>query len=215
MESTKDFLKQLPSEYKLPFILNNADGLCVCMVPNFFDNEDADRLYTQLMEEIKFPEKSVIRLMGREIPIPRQRTAFGDPGTNYSFSGVTVDAEPWIEPILEIKKRVEEVLNQKYNFCLVNNYRNGKDYIGYHSDDEDDLVKPVNIASVSFGATRKFYLKHNTTKDVVKTELSHGTLCFMLHPTNGNYKHSVPKELKVNKPRLNLTFRRMHIDGEK
>lgn len=188
------------------------DGLIVYKDPLFYSKHEADKLFNQLLNEIIFDDDSYIVIYGKKIKIPRKQTAYGDNGTSYSFSGTTVNARKWTPILLKIKNDVEKMSGKKFNFCLVNYYETGKNYIGYHKDDEQDLGKAPWIASVSFGQSRKFYFKSDNSKlSVVKTTLNHGCLCLMIHPTNLYWKHSVPKELTVNKPRINLTFRWINV----
>jgi DNA oxidative demethylase len=181
-------------------------GLFVYLNNDFYSRREADDLYNKLDEKVVFKGNSYVKLYGKKIKIPRKQIGYGDPGTSYSFSGMTVNSLPWIPIISKIKEDVEYVTGLKFNFCLVNRYENGNDYIGYHSDDEKELGDCVHIASVSFGQKRKFYFKNPNT-DVVKLSLNTGSLCVMYHPTNKYYKHSVPKETTLTHPRINLTFR--------
>jgi alkylated DNA repair dioxygenase AlkB len=199
---------------KMDLLVDWKNGLFVCLDKNFYNKQIADEIYVRLKKEIIYDKNSVIRIFGKNIPIPRKQTAFGDPGTTYTFSGMTVKAKPWTSILNKIKSQVEIATGKKYNFCLVNYYENGNNYIGYHKDDEKDLGKNPSIASLSFGQERKFYFKSdNKSLPVVKTKLSHGSLCYMMHPTNIYWKHSVPKEsVKIcSKPRINLTFRWIEI----
>lgn len=184
-------------------------NLSVVVDKDFYSKQRATEIFNALEEQIDYGEQQQIKMMGKLIDIPRKQVAYGDPGTSYSFSGIKVDAKPWIPLLLEIKRRVEIVSGETFNFCLVNRYKDGTDYIGYHADDEDDLSPTAPIGSVSFGASRKFYFKSISNPDDKITDivLNNGTLCLIEYPTNDHYKHSVPKELKVKNPRINLTFR--------
>ena len=187
--------------------LNN--GFLVYIDKKFYNKKQSDKIYKKLIDEIQYDENSIIKIMGKEIAIPRKQTAYGDPGMSYSFSGTRVNAKSWLPFLLKIKDDIELQTNEKFNFCLVNYYENGNNYIGYHSDDEKELGKEPSIVSISFGATRKFYFKSKIDKNlpVKKISLNHGCLCYIMHPTNKYWKHSVPKEPKIDSPRINLTFR--------
>jgi len=193
-------------------ITDFQNGLFVILDKSFYDKKEADKLYREIDDAVAFDKKFYIKIFGKRHPIPRNQTAYGDPGTTYTFSGMTVNAKPWIPIIQKIKADVEYALGLEFNFCLVNKYDDGSKYIGYHKDDEGDLGAYPKIASVSFGQERKFYFKcDDPAVPVVKTSLNSGSLCVMYHPTNKYYKHSVPKEAKVTNPRINLTFRRIMI----
>lgn len=202
----------------LPYLLSDLkNGLLVLKDDFFYEKEIADRLFNELKRDVIYDKKSVIKMGGRTIPIPRKQTAYGDPGTSYNFSGTSVAAKQWIPVILRIKNDIEDFTGKKFNFCLVNYYENGNNYISYHKDDEQDLGPKPCIASVTFGQERYFYFKSdNKDLPVVKTTLPHGSLCLMLHPTNIYWKHSVPKQSvnKVPNPRLNLTFRWIELQQD-
>lgn len=198
-------------------IADLKNGLFVYKDSQFYTKSQADKLFNQLLNTIIYDKKSTVTIFGKTMPIPRKQTAYGDPGTTYSFSGTTVKAKKWNPIVLQIKNDVEKQTGQKFNFCLVNYYANGQDYIGYHKDDEQDLGPNPWIASVSFGQERKFYFKSdNKDLAVVKTKLNHGSLCVMMHPTNFYWKHSVPKEsVKLcPNPRINLTFRYIEVPND-
>ena len=111
--------------------------------------------------------------------------------------------------LLLIKKRIEETVQVNFNSVLANLYRDGQDYVSWHSDDEKELGENPVIASVSLGATRRFLLKHKLNKDLptVDISLDHGSLLIMKGSTQHYWKHQVPKTAKVRTERINLTFR--------
>jgi alkylated DNA repair dioxygenase AlkB len=120
-----------------------------------------------------------------------------------------MNPESWIPPLLLIKERIEKVIELNFNSVLVNLYRNGKDYVSWHSDDEPELGNNPTIASVSLGETRRFQLRHKSNKnlDTVEIALNHGSLLIMKGSTQHFWKHQVPKTSKLLKARINLTFR--------
>lgn len=195
-------------------------GLNVVYFPNCFSRAVACTIFTTLEQTLKdsFSSPSVVKIFGKVQPIPRERAAFGDVGLSYSFSGVKVHAKPWTPCLLELKRCVEDVSGESFNFVLVNRYKDGSHYIGEHRDDEADLCPKSTIASLSFGQERDFIFRHKDTrgknakrKDIppVKLALAHGSLLLMKHPTNSNWYHSLPLRKKVAGCRINLTFRRM------
>ena len=187
-------------------------GLDVALFTKFFSNRSKTAWFNWLERNIKFPDESYVKIYGKTIPVPRLRCAYGDPGTSYSFSNVTEPSQPWLKPLLSLKRIVELLSDHKYNFVLVNKYRNGKDYIGPHRDSENDLVEGSTIASISFGASRDFVLQHTEEKkEKVVITLNNGDILLMKSPTNKNYKHSVPARNTLNDIRYNLTFRLLRI----
>lgn len=180
----------------------------------FYNRKEASDIYRWLEDNIEYnsDEDSMVMIHGKMIKIPRKQVAHGDPGTSYSFSGNTVPTKPWTPELLEIKRKVEEYAGETFNFVLINRYKDGSHYIGYHSDDEKELGDTPTIASITFGAARDFLLKKIDGSEPLETfKLHHGDLLLMKHPTNDKWKHSVPKRLKVKKPRINLTFRRIYL----
>ena len=205
-------------------------GLNVDYYPQFFSKRDADSLFKRLESELQpYFESSlsqVVKIMGKIHQIPRKRTAFGDSGLSYSFSGITVTANTWTPFMTQIKNCVEGALQETFNFVLVNRYKDGLDHIGEHRDDEKDLCRGAPIASISLGQERDFVLKHKDSrgreaprKDIqpVKVSLRHGSLLVMRDPTNSQWYHSLPVRKNAAAPRINLTFRRMvlHTTGSK
>jgi alkylated DNA repair dioxygenase AlkB len=115
----------------------------------------------------------------------------------------------WTKELLELKKITEDITGTTFNSCLLNLYHTGEEGMAWHSDDEKSLGKDSAIASLSFGAERKFLLKHKQTKQSISILLESGSLLVMKGATQTNWLHSLPKTTKVTKPRVNLTFRTM------
>ncbi len=132
---------------------------------------------------------------------------YGDNDKPYSFSGITLNPNNWTSELTEIKKKIETMCNVNFNSVLLNLYRNGQDSISWHTDAEKELgINPV-IASVNFGATRKFQLRHIKTKEKIEIELTHGSLLIMQSELQHYWQHQVPKTNKAIGERINLTFR--------
>lgn len=125
----------------------------------------------------------------------------------YSYSGVTRYSIPFTEELLLLKKLVEEQSNESYNSCLLNLYHSGEEGMAWHSDGEADLKEQGAIASLSFGAERKFAFKHKLSKEVVALQLKPGSLLVMKSTTQQHWFHRLPPTKKVSEPRINLTFR--------
>ena len=125
----------------------------------------------------------------------------------YLFKYTTKRALAWTNELSELKQIVEELAGIKFNSCLLNLYHNANEGMGWHSDDEKPLGKNNTIASLSFGAERKFSFKHKQTKETVSLILEHGSLLIMKDNTQSNWLHSLPKSKNITQPRINLTFR--------
>jgi alkylated DNA repair dioxygenase AlkB len=163
-----------------------------------------------LTEEVPWKQET-ITLFGRTHPLPRLTCWMGDPGCHYSYSGVRNQLEPWSPHVQELRLRVEEVVGCRFNSLLLNLYRDGRDKLDWHADDERELDPASPIASLSLGAARIFRLRprdpeHNPC-DPLAFELGHGDLLAMDPPTQEHWLHQVPRRLRVKAPRLNLTFR--------
>ena len=79
--------------------------------------------------------------------------------------------------------------------------------MGWHSDGEKDLKKHGAIASLSFGAERKFAFKHKQTKEKCEFLLENGSLLVMKGETQEHWLHRLPPTKKIKDARVNLTFR--------
>ncbi|KAK5645077.1 hypothetical protein RI129_006377 [Pyrocoelia pectoralis] len=185
-----------------------------------FSKRIADEIMNQLEKEVEYysGDLTKVKVFGKLHNIPRQQVAYGDNGLTYRFSGVTIPAKPWIEPLKIIRDLIFRLTKVEYNFVLVNRYRNGSDHIGEHRDGESDLDARAPIASVSLGQQRQFILKHadcrkkrSAKRDIPKVtvELQHGSLLLMNPPTNQFWYHSLPPRKNANGVRINLTFRKI------
>ena len=137
---------------------------------------------------------------------PRLIASYGDEGITYKYSGVENVALPWTKMLLEIKKKIEAVQGE-YNYCLLNRYRSGSDSMGWHADDEPEMGNV--IGSLSLGATRKFRIRHNVTRETKTFLAGHGTLIIMAGTMQQFWQHEVPKTKQVVGERINLTFRKI------
>ncbi len=131
----------------------------------------------------------------------------GDKPYSYTYSGVTKQSLPFTEELYTLKRLVEQHTGERYNSCLINLYHSGEEGMAWHSDGEKDLKEDGAIASLSFGAERKFAFKHKQSKDVVALQLKAGSLLVMKGTTQKHWLHRLPPTKKVLDPRINLTFR--------
>uniref|UniRef100_B8HW11 2OG-Fe(II) oxygenase n=1 Tax=Cyanothece sp. (strain PCC 7425 / ATCC 29141) TaxID=395961 RepID=B8HW11_CYAP4 len=179
--------------------------------PHFFSLAESDRYLEQLTSEIDWRHEP-IKVYGREILQPRLTAWYGDAGKSYTYSGINMQPQPWTAALLTIKQEIETIAGVIFNSVLLTLYRDGQDSMGWHSDDEPELGTNPIIASVSFGATRKFQLRHKSRKDLDKVviNLSHGSFLLMAGITQHHWQHQIPKTTKVTNPRINLTFRIVH-----
>ena len=175
--------------------------------PNFFSLEDADILFKKLQDETPW-QHDEITIFGKKILQPRLTCLYGNEGKPYSYSGLTMQPQPWNPTVMYIKNKVEEECNQNFTTVLANLYRNEKDSNGWHADNEKELGRNPIIGSVSFGEERKFMLKHITNNTIkLALNLNHGSLLLMKEGSQIHYKHQIPKATQPKKNRINLTFR--------
>ena len=186
---------------------NITDGQ-VIIYQHFFDQKTSERFFSELLNNINWQQEKT-KIFGKEVNLPRLTAWYGDTGKSYTYSGITMNPDPWSPNLLAIKEKIEETVQVSFNSVLANLYRNGQDYVSWHSDDEKELDKNPTIASVSFGATRRFLLRHRSNKNLETVDLSlgHGSLLIMKGSTQHYWKHQVPKTAKVKTARINLTFR--------
>ena len=195
------------NEYKVINILNK-DG-AVNYYGKVLSPEEANQYFGLLMQNILW-EKDEVIIFGKHITTKRKVAWYGESEYLYTYSNTTKRALTWTKELSELKQIVEEYAGIKFNSCLLNLYHNGNEGMGWHSDDEKPLGKNNTIASLSFGAERKFSFKHKQTKQTVSLVLEHGSLLIMKDFTQRNWLHSLPKSKNITQPRVNLTFRTIH-----
>ncbi|WP_020532727.1 alpha-ketoglutarate-dependent dioxygenase AlkB family protein [Flexithrix dorotheae] len=177
--------------------------------PNFYEKEGAANILSQLQKEIVWEQKE-IQLFGKTFNQPRLTAFYGENGISYTYSKLTWKAIEW-HPVLQgIKQKIEMEYHEQFNCVLLNFYRNGNDSMSWHSDDEPELGKNPVIASMSFGAKRKFQLrKKENKKEKYDLELENGSLLLMKGKTQHLWQHQLPKSKKETGVRINLTFRKV------
>ena len=177
--------------------------------PSFLTSEFASELFTKL-QKIDY-NQSKISLYGKKIDVPRLQNWMADDDISASLYQKEKQL-PWSKEVRLIKDELEKITNFTFNYVLINLYRNGNDYISYHSDSESIGDGKNIIASVSLGCTRKFVMRHKRWKEdnIEKKEFQLHSGCLLLmigDETQRHWKHTVPKSKKIVTPRINLTFR--------
>lgn len=151
-----------------------------------------------------------VKVFGKWHAIPRRQVWFGDTSCHYKYSGLLVEPEPWPKVLALLRQRLQADFGLCSNGVLVNHYADGRDCMGWHSDNEAELVPDADIASVSLGAGRDFVLRHRFTGERIVLPLVTGDLLLMHAPMQQVWQHSLPKRLRLDKPRLNFTFRTLY-----
>jgi alkylated DNA repair dioxygenase AlkB len=163
-------------------------------------------ILARLIDETPWRADTVV-VYGKRHLQPRLTAWYGE--ASYTYSGLTLQPLP-LTPLLEqLHAAVEQVTGRRYNSVLLNYYRDGADSMGMHCDDEPELGPRPVIASLSYGATRTFTLRHKRSKRTVKLDLSDGSLLLMAGTLQAHWLHGINKTAKLVGPRLNLTFRFM------
>lgn len=179
-------------------------------VVNYFgvqmSREQADYYLAILLDQIDW-QHDMANIMGKQIITKRKVAWYGDRAFQYTYSHNTKIAQPWTPVLLELKALVEQATGETFNSCLLNLYHDGSEGMAWHSDGEIDLKKHGAIASMSFGAERKFAFKHKASKETVSVVLQHGSLLVMAGETQDHWLHRLPPTTQVSQPRVNLTFR--------
>lgn len=184
-------------------------GAALDFDPDWLPAAQADALFAALMATVPW-EVHRIRLFGRDIESPRLSCWIGDPAARYRYSGTWFEPRPWPACLLSVRERLSEELGIAFNSVLANRYRDGRDGMGWHRDDEAELGPQPVIASLSLGQVRRFSLKPQAPgMQRLSLELPHGSLLVMRGGTQANYRHSLPKTARAVGERINLTFRRI------
>jgi len=169
---------------------------------------EANNYLDSLLDTIAWKNDEAV-IFGKHIITKRKVAWYADMDYSYTYSNTTKQALPWTKELLELKTLTEKLTGEHFNSCLLNLYHNGDEGMAWHSDDEKALGKDTSIASLSFGAERKFALKHRATKEGTSLILENGSLLVMRGTTQTHWMHSLPKSKKILTPRVNLTFRTM------
>ena len=187
------------------------DPGCFEYRPAFLSRALADRWLAQLWRELDWSQQE-IRLFGRRVMQPRLTAWYGDPGAVYTYSGLTLTPLPWHPVLRELRGRLQDVTGAQFNSVLANAYRDGRDSMGWHSDDEAELGPAPLIASVSLGAARRFLVRPRTRRagspaNSSGLALAHGSLLLMKGDSQRRYQHALPRTRKSTDLRINLTYR--------
>ena len=187
----------------------NVPDASIFYYPQFFSKQKSNFYLNRFIDSVQW-KQNTIKMYGKESLVPRLEAWYGEPGKNYSYSGIMMQPISWTSELLEIKKEIEKVSKTVFNSVLINYYRNGNDRVAWHSDDEKELGKNPVIGSISLGAERNFKLRHKDYKiNSLRNNiiLKHGSFLLMKGPTQHNWMHEIPRTAKPIGPRINLTFR--------
>lgn len=178
------------------------------LIEAFYSAAESERLYQRLLREQNWPDNRYT-VAGRQFTLPRLQTWHADPGIVYSYSNNLLQTRPWTPLLYAIRAKIEDLLNYRFNSVLVNLYRNGEDYVGWHADNEPELGDRPFIASLTFGAERQFAFRHKQSFEQGQVLLRSGSLLVMQPDFQHHWLHSIPMQKNVSRERINLTFRKV------
>jgi alkylated DNA repair dioxygenase AlkB len=189
-------------------------GADLLYLPRFLPRDEAEALFALLAGDacVRWRQDH-IALYGRRIALPRLTAWCGEPGLRYVYSGIVNETEPWPEALSALARRAGETAGTKFNAVLLNLYRDGRDAVSWHSDDEVELGGEPVIASASLGAERTFQLRHRDYRrnglPWEELRLANGSLLVMRGSTQRMWQHRLPRQAGPCGPRINLSFRRV------
>ncbi|MFZ2170670.1 MAG: alpha-ketoglutarate-dependent dioxygenase AlkB, partial [Methylococcaceae bacterium] len=178
------------------------------VIEKFYHAADCERIYRRLLHEQLWPDNRYT-VAGRQFILPRLQTWHADPGIRYSYSNNLLETRSWTPLLSDIRIKIESFLNFSFNSVLVNWYRNGDDYVGWHADNEPELGEYPFIASLTLGAERLFEFRHKKSLEHGRVLLRSGALLIMQPDFQHHWLHSVPIDKNVTSGRINLTFRKV------
>ncbi len=181
------------------------------LIPRFLSNREADEALVRLWQELEWSQQEIV-LFGRHVMQPRLVAWYGEPEAAYCYSGLTLTPLAWHPLLLRLRDRIEVVTGKRFNAVLANAYRDGRDSMGWHSDDEPELGDAPVIASLSLGATRRFLLRRRVSGTrkrpaSIALSLGHGSLLLMQGNSQSDYQHALPRTQRAVTLRINLTYR--------
>lgn len=181
-------------------------------LPGFLPADEADRLFERLLEEVDWRQQRVL-LFGRRLPQPRLTAWCSDPGVCYRYSGLELQPGPWLRPLQGLRHQLGTRTGAAFNSVLLNLYRDGRDSMGWHADDEPELGEAPVIASVSLGAVRRLRVRPRGGGPSRAVDLAPGSLLLMRGRSQADWQHAVPRTARQVGPRINLTFREIQVAG--
>ena len=176
-------------------------------VRDFIRTDQAHSYFTEILEKTDW-QQQYFKRFGTVVPLPRLTAWYADADIEYEYSGISLPPREWTPALSEIKAKLEANYSVAFNSVLLNRYRNGKDSVSWHADDEPALGNQPTIASVSLGATRRFAMKHRRIKnEKLVLDLPSGSALLMAGATQTHWLHQIPKTTKCVGERISLTFR--------
>ena len=203
--STPSLNEVLRTRKGLKTILSDTSGQIFC-IPAFACTTEFD--WEECLSSLDLQQEN-IHIFGKTVHQPRLSAFYGDTGVSYVYSKREFVGLPWTSALVVLKTAIELETGLHFNSALVNYYRDGKDSMGLHADNEPELGQNPVIASMNFGVARKMVFRRNGTAEKLEIDLNHGDLLIMSGALQHNWKHEIPKQRKIIGARLNITFRKI------
>jgi len=175
----------------------------------FYSQEQADQIFNNLIHAIEWQHEKLF-IYGKWLEVPRLIAWYGDPNAVYQYSRVIHEPKAWIPHLLTLRKDIESFTGLGFNSVLANLYRDGRDSMGCHADNEKELGPNPCIISLSFGDSRILKFKHKLTAEKLDLLLEHGDLLWMSGCIQEHWQHQLPKTRQAKQARINLTFRQIY-----
>lgn len=191
--------------------INLGGGSKIYYKRKLIEEDESKDMYKKLLDnEIEW-EKREVKIYGKTFEQPRLISYMASESRlNYKYSGLRLVPKDFTPTVIKIKELVEKESGESFNSCLLNFYRDGRDHVSWHSDNEKEYGKEPTIASFTLGTERDFILKEKINNDnKVKIKLENGSLLIMSGRTQDEWLHQIPKRAGVKTGRINLTFRKI------
>lgn len=172
----------------------------------FLHSSVADDLFTHCLKELPWQEE-LVQMFGRTFVAPRLSCALADEGCTYRYRGSQTEPIRLTRPLDSLRRNLQGQLNVPFNYVLATKYRNGNDYVGWHADDERDLVPGQTIANISLGEVRDFRIKSRDGSFDEKVSTHHGSLLLMRGEILRSTKHTLIRTKRLIGPRVVLSYR--------
>ncbi|KAL6075468.1 Alpha-ketoglutarate-dependent dioxygenase AlkB [Balamuthia mandrillaris] len=184
-----------------------SEGCFVSFCPNYLNPSEASELFQELLQLPNFIQGQ-FKMFGKPVKTPRMQSWMSDPELTASLYQ-RQPALPWSPRLAKLRDEMGALCGGcHFDYVLINLYRDGRDYIGFHADKEAIPEGKNKIASLSLGEPRRFLMRrYKEKKASLEYLLTPGSVILMEGETQRHWKHSVPKEPKRTRPRINLTFR--------
>ncbi|MBB18730.1 MAG: hypothetical protein CMP20_04580 [Rickettsiales bacterium] len=145
---------------------------------------------------LQLEDRPPITVFGKKTRMPRK---CGNFGPDYSFSGSNLTTQPITPELQALIDAVNEATGGQFNQCLVNQYHDGSQSIGKHSDNEKEMDVELGVVSIAFGQPRIFRTREKGKKGFSdwQPENSDPHMIWLWGTFNNTHTHEIPKQLRI------------------